>query len=146
MQSKTIRSKNNYFLKMEDDLTFFEKGRQPNFFWKYIMQLKTIQSKIKDCGTAPGNLVFQISQQYTTTTQWYAYVEDNNYYFGEFCWFPTKRESHWVTNQMPASKFESQTRLGTSASCWYFPFLAPPPLTCWLQRSSIFNHSSTTPS
>jgi hypothetical protein len=31
MQPKTIESKHNNFVKMEDDLHFFEKGRRPQF-------------------------------------------------------------------------------------------------------------------
>ena len=45
---------------------------------------------------------------------------------------------------MPASKFQSQARLGKSASCFSFPFLAPPlDSTCWLQRPSSLNHNTT---
>ena len=44
---------------------------------------------------------------------------------------------------MPASKFQSQARLGKSASCFSFPFLAPPlDSTCWLQRPSSLNHNT----
>ena len=54
------------------------------------------------------------------------------------------QESHWVTIQVPVSKFQSQTRLGKSASCCSFPFLAPPlDTTGWLQSSSSSNHSTT---
>ena len=44
----------------------------------------------------------------------------------EICWFPKKWESHWVTNQVPASNFQSQAILGKSASCFLFLLL---PLT-----------------
>jgi hypothetical protein len=55
MQPKTI-----IFLKMEDDLIFFDKDRLSQ---KKIMQTKTIKSKNNGCGTTPNKL------------------DDNNFYY-----------------------------------------------------------------
>ena len=56
--TKTIKSKSN---------NIFENGSRPQFIFKMkttstkIIQLKTIKSKNKDCGTAPGNPVLSFS-------------------------------------------------------------------------------------
>ena len=58
-----IGKKTSIFLKMEDNLNFFEKGRRPQFLRKCkttskkIIQPKTIKSQNNGCGTAPSNLV-----------------------------------------------------------------------------------------
>ena len=62
MQPKLLKVKTIIFLKMEDDLNFFEKGRRPQFFLngrrpQKNNQPKTIKSKNNSCGTAPGNLL-----------------------------------------------------------------------------------------
>ena len=50
---------------MEDGLNLFERGRKLDVLknennLKKIMQPETIKSKDNGCGTAPGNLVFNI--------------------------------------------------------------------------------------
>ena len=52
---------------MEDNINIFENRRRPQIFFngrrpQKIKQPKTIKSKIKHCGTAPGNLVSSILQ------------------------------------------------------------------------------------
>ena len=62
---KQFKVKLIIFLKMEDDLNFWGKGRRPQFFWKWIQPqknnvIKTFESKNDGCGTATGNLVHNI--------------------------------------------------------------------------------------
>jgi hypothetical protein len=63
MQQKQLKVKKNKVYDNCRQHTFFLKRKTTSIFLKRedylknIMQLKTIQSKYNDCGTAPGNLV-----------------------------------------------------------------------------------------
>ena len=53
---------------MEEDFNVIVNGRRP----QKIKQPKTIKSKIKHCGTAPGNLVqcYETVSQHVDTICW----------------------------------------------------------------------------